>query len=66
MVEGQYVVIPWAAESLPERRADGVTYIWKLRRDLSWEDGVPVTSKDYVFTWEMLSNPAVSAGERRG
>ncbi len=30
-----------------------------LRKGLKWSDGVPVTSKDAVFTEEMLSNPKV-------
>jgi peptide/nickel transport system substrate-binding protein len=30
---------------------------WKLRQDIQWSDGTPVTAKDAVFTWEAIVNP---------
>jgi peptide/nickel transport system substrate-binding protein len=30
---------------------------WKLRDDVYWEDGEPVTADDVVFTWEALADP---------
>jgi peptide/nickel transport system substrate-binding protein len=33
--------------------ADGKTITMKLRDDITWSDGTPVTSDDFVFTYEM-------------
>lgn len=30
---------------------------WKLRQDIQWADGTPVTANDVVFTWEAIANP---------
>jgi peptide/nickel transport system substrate-binding protein len=30
---------------------------WKLRQDISWEDGTPVTADDIVFTYEAVVDP---------
>jgi len=45
---------------------DGMVVTWKLRPNLKWSDGTPLTSDDLVFTWEVCSNPnsgcAINAG----
>jgi peptide/nickel transport system substrate-binding protein len=45
---------------------DYLTVTWRLRPDLLWSDGEPVTSADIVCTWEAVANPesgaVVSAG----
>jgi peptide/nickel transport system substrate-binding protein len=38
--------------------ADGKTITMKLRDDLVWSDGTPLTSEDFKFTAEMAVNPA--------
>ena len=43
---------PWAAEYA--RRIDNLTWEIKLRDDLYWHDGEPVTAEDYKFTWDLL------------
>jgi peptide/nickel transport system substrate-binding protein len=40
--------------------ADGKTITLKLREDLVWSDGTPLTSDDFVFTYDMTMNPANS------
>lgn len=35
----------------------GVTYVVKLRTDAKWHDGLPVTAKDVVFTYQTIQNP---------
>jgi peptide/nickel transport system substrate-binding protein len=30
---------------------------WKLRQDIKWEDGTPVTANDVVFTYEAVVDP---------
>ena len=37
--------------------SDYLTVTWKLKPDLKWSDGEPLTSDDIKFTWEVLSNP---------
>ena len=30
---------------------------WKLRQDVKWSDGTPVTAEDVVFTWNAIMDP---------
>jgi peptide/nickel transport system substrate-binding protein len=36
---------------------DGKVYTFKLRDDMKWSDGVPITSKDVVFGFNVITNP---------
>jgi peptide/nickel transport system substrate-binding protein len=36
---------------------DGKTITLKLRDGLTWSDGQPLTSADFVFTWKMITDP---------
>jgi peptide/nickel transport system substrate-binding protein len=36
---------------------DGLSITLKLRDDITWSDGTPLTAEDFVFTWEMITNP---------
>ena len=36
---------------------DGKTITMKLRQDLKWSDGTPLTSKDFIFTYQMAVDP---------
>ena len=45
---------PWAAAEVPTKAngdiaADGVTYTVKLKPDLKWSDGTPITAQDFVY-----------------
>lgn len=35
---------------------DGLTLKYKLRSNIKWHDGVPMTSKDLWFTWKVVMN----------
>jgi peptide/nickel transport system substrate-binding protein len=37
---------------------DGRVITFKLRDDIVWSDGEPITSADFAFTWEMFNVPA--------
>ena len=39
---------------------DGKVWTVKLRDNLKWSDGEPITNKDVLFTAELIKNPAVS------
>jgi peptide/nickel transport system substrate-binding protein len=38
--------------------ADGLTITLRLRDDLRWSDGEPLTSSDFLFTYEMIMDDA--------
>jgi peptide/nickel transport system substrate-binding protein len=40
---------------------DGLTYTFTLRDDIFWNDGTPVTSSDYKFTFDALASELTSS-----
>jgi peptide/nickel transport system substrate-binding protein len=44
--------------------ADGRTYTFRLRRDVKWQDGTPLTAADVEFTWRMITDPKVPVPSR--
>jgi len=38
--------------------ADGKTIVYKLRDDVKWSDGEPITADDFVFTYDMIMSDA--------
>jgi peptide/nickel transport system substrate-binding protein len=36
---------------------DGLTLKYKLRHNITWHDGAPLTCKDLRFTWQVIMNP---------
>jgi peptide/nickel transport system substrate-binding protein len=40
---------------------DGVRVRWELKPGLYWGDGTPVTTRDFVFTWEVGRHPQSGA-----
>ncbi|RIY32751.1 hypothetical protein CKF54_04260 [Psittacicella hinzii] len=55
---GEYV--PVAAESW-QQSEDGLTWIFKLRPEATWQDGKPVTAADFIYSWQRLTNPKTGA-----
>ncbi|MGD0253759.1 MAG: ABC transporter substrate-binding protein [Verrucomicrobiota bacterium] len=50
---------PGLAESWTNS-ADGKTWTFKLRKNLRWSDGEPLTADDVVFTWnDVIYNPKI-------
>ena len=51
---------PWIAKewSISE---DGLTYSFDLREDVVFADGEPLTADDVVFTYDLITNPAINA-----
>ncbi len=52
--------IPACAESWTTSE-DGLVWIFKLRRDLVWSDGVPITASDFVYAWRRIIDPKTAA-----
>ena len=59
-------VFPELAEELPTPENGGVvvdeatgamTVTWKMRDDVQWADGTPVTADDVIFTYESIVDP---------
>lgn len=44
---------------------DGMTYLFKLRDNLTWHDGEPVTADDVVFTAALAKEPRIRATKSR-
>lgn len=54
-VPGTSELVPGAAAAAPTISEDGLIYTFTLRDDLMFADGTPVTSADYVRSWERLN-----------
>ena len=40
---------------------DGLLYTFKLRPDMTWSDGVPLTADDFVFAFQRILDPKTAA-----
>jgi peptide/nickel transport system substrate-binding protein len=40
---------------------DGLSVVWRLKRNVVWHDGAPFTADDVVFNWEYGADPATAA-----
>ncbi len=63
--------VPVLAAEVPSLENGGIsedllTYVYKLRDDVTWHDGTPFTAADVVFTFEAIADPAVNARSRTG
>ena len=44
---------------------DGKTWTFKLRKNLRWSDGAPLTADDVIFTWNgVIYNPSINTVSR--
>ncbi len=55
-------IIPDAATALPTITNGGRTYTFKLRQDVRFWNGRPVTSADWVYSFERIINPKTKSG----
>jgi len=53
-------VVPAAAESY-DVSADGMQYVFHLRKDGEWWDGTPVRAQDFIYAWRRLIDPRLAA-----
>ncbi len=47
---------PYGAESYTISD-DGLTFTFKLRENMKWSDGTPITANDYKWTYDQVMNP---------
>jgi oligopeptide transport system substrate-binding protein len=52
--------VPTAAESF-DTSEDGLTVTFKLRDDLKWTNGDPVTAQDFEYSWKRTVSPELGA-----
>lgn len=58
---------PYLAEALPEANTDAWRVLsdgrmettYKLRPNLTWHDGAPLTANDFVFAWRVYAMPEI-------
>jgi peptide/nickel transport system substrate-binding protein len=41
---------------------DGLSVDFTLKKGIKFQDGTPLTAKDYVYTWNRIKDPATKAG----
>jgi peptide/nickel transport system substrate-binding protein len=66
ITDEQMNVVPLLAAEIPTldnggvslRPAGGMDVTWKLRPDIAWHDGTPLTSADVKFTVEAINDPS--------
>ena len=65
-IDPQGEIFPELAAALPSVENGDVVYdeatgamdvTWRLRQDVTWADGEPVTVDDVIFTWEAIASP---------
>lgn len=63
---GNLTVTADCAEALPEGviNDDGtVTYTYRLKENLKWSDGQPLTAQDFVYAWKRAAADTTGAGQ---
>ena len=50
-------LVPRLAQAMPQASSDGTTYTFKLKNNLKWSDGQPLTSEDVLFTFNLMFAP---------
>jgi peptide/nickel transport system substrate-binding protein len=69
--DDHFNLVPDLITAIPTEKNGGIsadhrTYTYHLRSDARWHDGVPVTSKDARFTYEIIMDPKVNVESREG
>src|SRR5437660_4655661 len=65
LVDGAGVAHPYLAEALPALNtqswrvlADGrMETSYRLRPELTWHDGTPLSAEDFAFAWQAITKP---------
>ena len=65
--------IPYLAEALPQLDSESwkvfpdgrMETIYRLKPDLTWHDGIPLTAEDFAFAWKVYSSPDLAIASTR-
>ncbi len=65
MYNDKWELVPGLANEVPSVKNGQVKLLpskkmvvtWNIREDAAWEDGVPVTADDFIFTWKVCLDP---------
>ncbi|WP_297282124.1 peptide ABC transporter substrate-binding protein [uncultured Anaerococcus sp.] len=60
--DGEDLKLEEAGAESYEISEDGMTYTFKIRPDMKWEDGEPLTAKNYEYGIKRSVNPETAAG----
>ena len=66
---GNFELTPILIKEMPLGRSldnGGIAYDYEFLPDAVWNDGSPITAKDYLFTIKLAMNPGVDAASWRG
>jgi peptide/nickel transport system substrate-binding protein len=63
--DGELKPRPYLAEALPQLNSDSwqvfpdgrMETVYRLRPNLTWHDGAPLTASDFVFAWRIYTTP---------
>lgn len=69
LIDGAGAVRPYVAESLPQINTDswkllptgGMETTYRLKPNLTWHDGHPLTADDFVFAYQVYTTPGLGA-----
>lgn len=61
-------MVPWLAAGIPTVENGGVaedltSITWEIADGITWSDGTPLTSADFVFTWEYCTHPDMGCAQ---
>ena len=64
--DGDANLLPVLAAVIPSKEngmvgADGRSVTWRIKPNVKWHDGMPLTADDLVFTWAYAKDPATAA-----
>lgn len=67
VVDNARVASPYLAEALPQLNTDSWRVLgdgrmettYRLRPNLTWHDGSPLTAEDFVFAWRVYTAPGI-------
>jgi peptide/nickel transport system substrate-binding protein len=66
--DGRGEARPYLAEALPQLNSEswrvlpdgGMETTWRLRPNLTWHDGAPLSAEDFVFAWRVYTAPGLA------
>lgn len=66
LMERNAYTLEWegALAELPKISEDGLTWTFKLKKDLKWSDGAPINADDVIFTLDVIYDEKVQTNMR--